>query len=50
MGKNFEDSEGDLLGKTDNNVVANGIAETPIRHISQKKLLASKFLSALRED
>ncbi len=50
LGGNLEDREGDLLGKTDNNAAANGVAEMPIRHMSCKRLLASESLSALREE
>lgn len=37
LGKNLKNSKGDLLGETDNNTAINGVAETPIRHMSWKR-------------
>ena len=48
-GKNWED-ESDLLGKTNIIVTANGTPDMPTVDIFWKRLLASKFLSALREE
>ena len=48
-GKNWKD-EGDLLGKTNNTAMANSIANMPTKDKSWKRLLASEFLLALREE
>lgn len=50
MNKNLKDIEGDLLRKTNNIVVANGVAKMLFRHRSWKKLLIRKYLSILRDE
>lgn len=36
LGENLEDNKGDLIGKTDNIAVINGVAKTTIGNIPQK--------------
>ena len=45
---NWKD-ESDLLSKTVTTVTANGIFKTPTENTPRKRLLASEFLSTLRE-
>lgn len=47
---NLENNEGDLLSKTNNNTATNGVAKMLIKHMLWKRLLTSKFLSALKKE
>lgn len=50
MGENLENSKNDLLGKTDNNVAVNSIAEIPIGYTFWKRLFVSESFSVLKKE